>query len=216
MYSKVQFFRTMALLGSLAVTPALADDWPKRGLAANDDVPIYEFGGSWEGDDSQVNWQYNWDSTTTQKQTFAEYVPMLWGTASDHTTDWFDNAWYWLDEGGSGHLLAFNEPEIATQSDIDPTDAAAAYLTYMQPFAGYAQLGSPAVSNDGYDWMSEFLTACSTCEIDFLAVHWYNDYTEFADLQNWITEMCTLGDGRLIWLTEVCCCPLLMTLRTMS
>lgn len=203
MHSNSKLLSTLALLSPLAITPALADDWPKRGLAANDDIPIYEFTGTWEGDASQVNWQYNWDSTTTQKQSFAEYVPMLWGTASDHTTDWFSNAWYWLLDGGSGHLLAFNEPEVADQADLSAADAAAAWMTYMEPFAANAQLGSPAVSNDGYAWMEEFLEACSDCTIDFLAVHWYNDYTLFSDFQNWVDSICDLGNGKQVWITEV-------------
>lgn len=128
---------------------------------------------------------------------------MLWGTASDHTTSWFDNAWYWLQQGGSGHLLSFNEPEVSNQANLSPTEAADAYRTYMQPFVGSAQLGSPAVSNDGYAWISEFMSACSDCHIDFMATHWYNDYTLFSDFQNWVNSICSLGNGRQVWITEV-------------
>lgn len=38
------------------VAGVFADPWPKRGLAANDDVPIWQFGGEWNGHHSQVNW----------------------------------------------------------------------------------------------------------------------------------------------------------------
>ena len=51
--------------------------YPKRGLGANEDVPIWQFGGTWEGAPSQVNWQYNWYSTTSQKNGWCEYIPML-------------------------------------------------------------------------------------------------------------------------------------------
>lgn len=103
---------------------AVAYSWPKRGLAANNDILIWQFGGSYENSQSQVNWQYNWYSTTSQKQSFAEYVLMLWGTSSDHTSQWFNNAWYWLENGGSGHLLAFNESERSDQSNLSPQEAA--------------------------------------------------------------------------------------------
>lgn len=186
---------------SLLVTLAVADPWPKRGLAANDDVPIWQFGGSWENSQSQVNWQYNWDSTTSQKQSFAEYVPMLWGTSSDHTSQWFNNAWYWLENGGSGHLLAFNEPERSDQSNLSPQEAADAWNQYMEPFVGHAQLGAPAVSNDGYDWLEQFLQACSNCHIDFVPIHWYNDHTLESDLENWVNSICSLT-GKQVWLTE--------------
>lgn len=186
-------------------TLALADPWPKRGLAANDDVPISQFSGSWNGHGSQVNWQYNWDSTTNQKQSWAEFIPMLWGTQSYHTNQWFDNAWYWINNGGSGHLLAFNEPEQGGQANLSPGDAANAWRQYMEPFYGHAQLGAPAVSNDGYNWISQFLQACSGCHIDFIPIHWYNDWTLENDFENWVNSICSLGGGRQVWITEVCC-----------
>jgi hypothetical protein len=71
-------FGTAALISTLLITTITANPFPKRGLAANEGVPIWQFGGSWEGAPSQVNWQYNWYSTTSQKQSFCEYVPMLW------------------------------------------------------------------------------------------------------------------------------------------
>jgi hypothetical protein len=183
---------------------SLADPWPKRGLAANDDIPITQFGGSYNGHTSQVNWQYNWDSTTSQKQSWAEFVPMLWGTQSYHTDQWSTNAWNWINNGGTGHLLAFNEPEQTGQANLSPTDAANAWRTYMEPFYGHAQLGAPAVSNDGYSWISQFLQACSDCHIDFIPIHWYNDWTLESDFENWVNSICSLGGGRQVWITEVC------------
>ncbi|EEA28825.1 hypothetical protein TMatcc_002825 [Talaromyces marneffei ATCC 18224] len=196
-----RYYIVAGLATSLLVASAAADPWPKRGLAANDDVPVWQFGGSWNGHNSQVNWQYNWDSTTSQKQPWAEFVPMLWGTSSDHTSQWFDHAWYWLNNGGSGHLLAFNEPEQSGQSNLTPQQAADAWRTYMEPFAGHAQLGAPSVSNDGYEWLSEFLQACSNCHIDFVPIHWYNDHTLEFDLENWVNRICSLT-GRQVWVTE--------------
>lgn len=220
---------TIALVSTLFVSWTSAQ-FPKRGLAANDDVPIWQFGGTWEGAPSQVNWQYNWASTTDQKNSWCEYIPMLCkfmfqaykvpslpsvsacrsmliaklslgGDDSDHTNSWFSDASYWLADGGSGHLLAFNEPEQSSQSNLSPQDAANAYLTYMTPFSGRAQLGSPAVSNDGASWISEFMSLCSNCGVTFIAVHWYNDYTLFDDFQNWVNFACSFG--LQVWITEV-------------
>lgn len=42
MYHNANILNIIALLSSLAITPALADGWPKRGLAANEDVPIWQ------------------------------------------------------------------------------------------------------------------------------------------------------------------------------
>jgi hypothetical protein len=212
MRSSTSLLTKIALLSPLLALPGVDAIWPKRGLAANEDIPLTAFGGSYNGDGSQVNWQYNWDSTTGQKQAWAEYVPMLWGLAADHTSQWSNNANYWLNTGGSGHLLSFNEPEQSGQSNLSPAAAAAGFRQYMQPFAGRTNLGSPAVSNDGYSWMQQFLSACSDCKIDFLAIHWYNDYTLFSDFQNWVNSMCTLGNGRQVWITEVRFAPLPISL----
>lgn len=193
----------LAVAGTLLLEQVSAQGWPKRGLAYNDGIGIDQFGGEWNGHPSQVNWQYNWDSTTNQKQSFAEFVPMLWGTQDYHTTQWFDNAWNWINNQGTGHLLAFNEPDHAGQAAMSPGDAVNAWRQYMEPFHGFAQLGAPAVTNGGYDWLSQFLQQCSGCNIDFIPVHWYNDHTLEFDLENWVNSICTLGGGRPVWITEV-------------
>jgi hypothetical protein len=68
---------TGAVLSAFFISTSTAQ-YPKRGLGANEDVPIWQFGGTWEGAPSQVNWQYNWYSTTSQKNSFCEYIPMLY------------------------------------------------------------------------------------------------------------------------------------------
>lgn len=172
----------------------------KRGLAANDDLTITNFGNTYNSLSSQITWQYNWDSTTTAKQSYAEFVPMLWGTQSYHTDQWSTNANYWIGEG-STYLLGFNEPEQSGQANLSPQDAATAYKQYMTPFASQATLGAPSVSNDGYDWMVQFLDLCTDCEIGFIPIHWYNPYTYADDFKNWVTSICDLGYN--VWVTEV-------------
>ena len=200
----IMVFPRLVLAVSAMVAGVLADNWPKRGLAANDDVPIWQFGGEWLGHPSEINWQYNWDSTTNQKQSFAEFVPMLWGTQDYHTRQWWDNAWYWLNNGGSGHLLAFNEPDRPDQSHMSVSEAVARWKQYMEPFAGHAQLGAPAVSNAGFDWINQFLQQCDGCHIDFVPVHWYNDASLEWDFENWVNKICSISGGRQVWITEVC------------
>ncbi|KAI3396624.1 hypothetical protein diail_11877 [Diaporthe ilicicola] len=184
----------LILLLIIGVAP---DGLPKRGLGANDDVPITGFGGN----GSSVNWLYNWDSNTTNKQEFTEYVPMLWGINSDHTGVWDDHASAWI-AAGSQHLLAFNEPEVASQSNLDPTAAADAYRKFMQPFAGKARLGAPAVSNDGRGWMTQFLGNCSDCAVDFVPIHWYNPANVSDDFKHFVSDMCDIAGDRPVWITE--------------
>ncbi|ROV95236.1 hypothetical protein VMCG_08570 [Cytospora schulzeri] len=195
----MDFFKKIAcavFLMAILMADALLAANPKRGLGANEDVKITNFGG----EDSQIVWQYNWDSNTTNKQPFCEYVPMLWTIPEDPGV-WNDHANYWI-AAGTSHLLAFNEPENKGQSNIDPAPAADAYRQYMQPFAGKAMLGAPAVSNDGYTWMSEFLGNCTDCTIDFVPIHWYNPAFLLDDFKNFTMEMCRLVGNRPIWVTE--------------
>jgi hypothetical protein len=193
---------TLALL-SISLIQRTSAAFPKRGLASNEGIPLTQFGGSNGGRSSQVNWQYNWDSTTNQKQSWSEYVPMLWGLQSDHTSVWNSRVNYWLSQGGSGHLLGFNEPDLASQSSLSVGQAVQGYRTYMKPFIGRASIGTPAVTNGGYSWLQDFLSQCNDCGIDFIVAHWYNDQSLFSDFQNWVNKLCTLGNGKQVWITEV-------------
>ena len=195
-------FTNVAVVSSLVAGSSATLQY-KRGLAANDDIPIGQFGGSNAGRPSHITWQYNWDSTTTNKKPFTdEYVPLLWGTQDYHTNQWHANAQSWINKGTT-HLMSFNEPERPDQANLTPAAAVAAYKQYMQPFAGTARLGAPAVSNDGHDWIVNFLNQCNGCEIDFIPVHWYNDYTLEADFENWVHQICNLPGNRPVWITEV-------------
>lgn len=42
MYQNTNILNILAILSFLAITPVIADGWPKRGLAANEDVPIWQ------------------------------------------------------------------------------------------------------------------------------------------------------------------------------
>ncbi|KAH8785940.1 hypothetical protein F5883DRAFT_599047 [Diaporthe sp. PMI_573] len=178
---------------ALLIIGVTSDGSPKRGLGANDDG----FGET----GSSVNWMYNWYSNTTNKQNFTEYVPMLWGINSELTGIWNKDASSWI-AAGSEYLLAFNEPENIGQSNISPAVAADAYRQYMEPFAGKAQLGAPGVSNDGRDWMKQFLGLCSDCTIDFVPIHWYNPCSLLDDFMTFVTDMCHIARDRPVWVTE--------------
>jgi hypothetical protein len=84
--------------------------------------------------------------------------------SSDHTNGWTAHANAAI-AAGSKYLLGcvcvvlrprhciytplsrFNEPDLNTQSNMTPAAAAAAWMQYMQPFAGKAKLISPAITN---------------------------------------------------------------------
>ena len=175
----------------------------KRGTGFNDNVPIVGFAGT------SVFWGYNWGSSTSKDKSaewpWMEYTPMLWGPDSGHTSTWNADAQYALSNLGSGHLLAFNEPDICTGNGccISPQHACNAYRTWMQPFAGSAGLVSPAVSNAGLDWMSEFLSICTDVKIDYVSFHWYDQWNNLGYFNNYLSNIKAIADDRKIWLTEV-------------
>ncbi|KAG6813121.1 hypothetical protein H0H93_013499, partial [Arthromyces matolae] len=72
----------------------------------------------------------------------------------------------------------FNEPDLSSQSNIQPAMAAQLWKQYIQPLsASGVRLGAPAVTNgpSGIPWLSSFLSNCTGCTIDFIPFHWYGD-----------------------------------------
>jgi hypothetical protein len=47
---------------------------------------------------------------------------------------------------GTKNILTFNEPDLSSQANMSPHQAANTYLKYVQPFAGRVNLGGPAVT----------------------------------------------------------------------
>ncbi|TLD04134.1 hypothetical protein PgNI_11177 [Pyricularia grisea] len=178
----------------------------KRGLAFNDGVDISGFSHS-----AMINWGYNWYSDTWQTTNEIEFGPMLWGIKMELPDVFSPNAWKWVDSGDqlSGvkttHVLSFNEPDHPAQANMDVGTAIAWHQYYFEQFIGRALIGSPAVTNGGYEWLNTFLYNCDlheACHVDFVAVHWYNKAAYVDDFKNWIDRVCTLAHPRKVWLTE--------------
>ncbi|KAG9571140.1 glycoside hydrolase family 128 protein, partial [Aureobasidium melanogenum] len=181
----------------------------KRGLSYNNAAYTMPF--SLSGQDSQVSWAYNWYQVAGSGFNPAlEYVPMLWSNASDLTSSWTANAQAAIN-AGSTHLLGFNEPDLclagAGSSCIEMQSAVKAWKQYMQPFAGKALLGSPAVTNGGspmgLTWLSNFMGNCTGCQIDFINIHWYsNKYAGANYFKQQVEAAHAMSGGRPVWITE--------------
>ncbi|KAL5325857.1 hypothetical protein ACEPPN_006991 [Leptodophora sp. 'Broadleaf-Isolate-01'] len=190
---------TTSSVAPVATTAPSTSSSGKRGLAYNDASLLSAFTSA-----SDVTWAYNWGSTTSSIPSNFEYTPMLWGLLPGDVGNWAEAVATAL-AGGSTHLLAFNEPDYSGQANLGYAEAAAGYLTYMQPYASKAKLVSPAVTNGGGEmgltWLSNFIGACSTCTIDKVAIHWYNggDATAFKE---YMAKAYTAGGNRPLWITE--------------
>jgi Glycosyl hydrolase catalytic core len=134
----------------------------------------------------------------------------MWGEGDGREEAWPGDASAAI-SAGSNTLMAFNEPELASQANIpDPGDCASKYMTYMQPYAGQARLCSPSVTDDpspnkGLDYMRQFLDACKTlgCTVDILCIHVYKTYDAIDYFKQQLIDAYALtGNQTNIWVTE--------------
>ena len=176
----------------------------KRGVATND-APGAAFAPA-------VAWWYDWSLQGGASP--LDFVPMYWGTST--TGDPLP--------AGAHAVLGFNEPNFKAQSNLTPTQAAAAWPTIeAKAKSAGIPIVSPAVNfcgsstdpsgcsdttiTDPYTWLKDFFAACSGCEVDAIAVHWYN--CDLPSLKGYIDGNGSLEGfvqfGKPIWLTEFSC-----------
>jgi hypothetical protein len=174
----------------------------KRGIAANT-APGPAFFPA-------VTWWYNWALTGPGAGAGIEFVPMMWDEATVNRAI----------PAGSKFLLGFNEPNFMAQANLT-AQAAAGLWPMLQASArnAGAAIVSPALNfcgpaaecngTDPFQYMKDFFAACAGCQVDYVAVHWYNcdlpslrDYLEpGGNLQGWEQF------GKPVWLTEFSCNP---------
>lgn len=173
----------------------------KKGIAFTDASFIQAFSGA------DMSFAYNWASSHQGTiPSNIEYVPLLWGNTQSFTSTWQTNAQNAINSG-STHLMCFNEPDLDTQSNIDPQTAATDYKQYMSGMFGGKdiKLGAPAVTNGGgtmgLTWLQNFLDACTDCQIDFVPIHWYDSATNIQYFQQHLEQAYNIS-GKPVWLTE--------------
>ncbi|EPS94331.1 hypothetical protein FOMPIDRAFT_1169865 [Fomitopsis schrenkii] len=171
----------------------------KRGLSYNDASLTSQFSPS------QISWAYNWGQTASGSlPEGVMFLPMLWSDSNSFTSTWATNAQAAIDNGAE-FLMGFNEPDLNTQANMTPEQAAQAWTTYMEPFAGKAKLVGPAITNGGAPlgeaWLDQFLGNCTQCTIDVLAIHIYDSAANEAYYQSYISDFVGKYD-KTTWVTE--------------
>jgi hypothetical protein len=202
--------------GDGGLTDAGSSSGPcKRGIASNG-APSSALAPS--ASQPGVSWWYDWSDKGAAPPAGVEFVPMIWGS----------NNLAGPIPAGSRFLLGFNEPNFKAQSNLTPQQAAtdwpkvealakAAGIPLVSPavnFCGSASNPSgcsdPTVT-DPYTWLKDFFGACTGCEVDYVAVHWYN--CDLPSLKAYIEGNTSTGGGlqgfvqfgKPIWLTEFSC-----------
>lgn len=137
-----------------------------------------------------------------------QFIPTLWSNSSSLTSVWDSHVESAL-ANGTKYLFSFNEPDACFSGSacMDVPSAVSAYKSYMQPYAGRAKIGAPAVTNAGapmgLTWLSEFMGNCTGCEFDFINVHWYsNVYAGSNYFESFINSTRAVANGRPIFITE--------------
>lgn len=113
-------------------------------------------------------------------------------------------------------LLGFNEPNFFEQADLSAAEAAAEWpqveavakqhgLKIVSPAVNYCgddqNETGPCHDTNPVDYLKEFFAACSNCQVDYVAVHWYNcDGDSLNGYLNLFKQF-----NRPIWLTEFAC-----------
>jgi hypothetical protein len=164
-----------------------------------------------------VGWWYNWATKPASGASPAiEFDPMMANAGAVNNSI----------PSGSKYLLSFNEPDFKAQGNLSPQQAAADWpalqakakalgIPIVSPgvnFCGSAsntsQCTTPSIT-DPYTWLKDFFAACTGCEVDYVAIHWYN--CDLPSLKTYIE-----GDdkgtfegftqfGKPIWVTEFSC-----------
>jgi hypothetical protein len=187
----------------------------KRGIASNA-APGSVFSPS--SAQPGVSWWYNWSPSGSGQGAGIEFVPMIWGAADLNSSL----------PSGSRYVLGFNEPNFTSQSNLTAAQAAADWPSVESAaHAVGALIVSPAVNfcgsstdttncsdpavTDPYTWLNDFFADCSGCEVDAIAIHWYN--CDLPSLTAYIEGNIDAGGGlqgfvqfgKPIWLTEFSC-----------
>lgn len=187
----------------------------KRGIASNA-APGSVFSPS--STQPGVSWWYDWSLQGTGQGAGIEFVPMVWGTGSLGAAL----------PTGSKYVLGFNEPNFKSQSNLTAAQAAADWpsvesaaravgalivspaVNFCGSATNTANCSDPAVT-DPYTWLKDFFADCTGCEVDAIAVHWYN--CDLPSLKAYVEGNVDAGGGlqgfvqfgKPIWITEFSC-----------
>ncbi|KAK6003611.1 hypothetical protein QM012_009382 [Aureobasidium pullulans] len=203
---------------AVSASPTPVRNFGKRGLSYNQANLTLPF--SLSGQDSQVSWAYDWfyapcSSAGVQDCDFnpaLEFVPLLYNDDPNLLSQWPAAAQLAIDNGSTA-LFSFNEPDFCQSGSACMNVSTAVYYhqQYMQPFAGKALIGAPAVTNSGGTdtdpmgllYLQYFLGNCTGCTIDFINLHWYsNKYAGASYLEYYVNSARAVAGGRPIWITE--------------
>jgi RNA polymerase sigma factor (sigma-70 family) len=207
----VSVIRTPAATASSSPSPSPSPS-PSRSASPSPKPPpvvttLQKGAGVWSFDgvdqalsESGASWYYNW-GPTPNGISGQGFVPMIWGSG-DVTTSTLDEV-----EQEGHYLLGFNEPDMASQSNMSVQQALDLWPRLM---ATGMELGSPAVADDAATpggWLDQFMQGARArgYRVNFITVHWYgSDFSTGPAVQQLESYLQAIYDRYHlpIWLTE--------------
>jgi hypothetical protein len=161
-----------------------------------------------------VSWYYNWTQSGDTCAQGGEFVPMIWGhTGAEQTANGISSAVATFVGRGNRNVLAFNEPDNPSQSNIPVNTAISLWPSFDNPAIKVGSPGTAANANPGQDWFMNFmsgLNANPSLRADFLAIHWYgwnagSCNATASQFENYIRWAESFPGSRPIWITEWGC-----------
>jgi hypothetical protein len=150
-----------------------------------------------------ARWAYDWSATPPPAARGLEWVPMVWGSGSV-TPAVIARLTAARRDGRARNLLGFNEPDSGSQANMTPQRAAD---LWPQLEATGLRLGSPAPAVPSDGWLARFMSLARArhLRVDFIAVHYYQDFTNPSAVPELRRQLIALHRrfGKPIWITEI-------------
>ncbi|KUJ16025.1 uncharacterized protein LY89DRAFT_750204 [Mollisia scopiformis] len=176
----------------LAALPATTfERSSKRGLVFTPAKPFPADDQYWIQPSSDLTWYYNYMAQPSPQyanisQSKFEFIPMMWGAPTNTSDNTFSDTVQSLIFNGMDiqHVLTFNEPD---GPEIVPLQ----------------QMGikavAPAVTQRSLPWLANFYGNCTSCNPDFIPLHFYGDYKDFT---TYVGSVVFAYPNTPIWITE--------------
>ena len=82
----------------------------------------------------------------------------------------------------TNQVQSSNEPDNPSEANLTPSQSVTIYQTFMQPYYGTVQLGTPAVTNGGgqagLTYLENFISLCTGCTYNFINIHYLVDRSD--------------------------------------
>ena len=176
---------------------ALAQIYPKKGIAGSSRAYQITFGSKWT---------YGWWYVSDPNVSGVNYFPMDPDTWYRNSTV-SGNLWGfqpgWRTKGYSLNIMGYNEPDHVDQANLDATNGA---IYWMNDQSLDLPLAAPAAADVAGTWNKIFFGYITNwgCRVDYLPAHEYPGNNSSASSGIWINTLQTAYNsyGLPIWMTE--------------